>query len=524
MKGGPVPANKMAPGDSARHSEFVWVTAIILFGVLPRVGFIILFPTNPISDFKGLVDFAIAIRDSLSARGAWQWEFFNAGLPTILSGIIRISPASPETTARWATAILTGLVPILPYAIWYGVLSFRARILAGLFLALWLGQVFFSGVIAQDNWVIIPTVALSSLAVRSLVVHEKGYPIWSAFLFALGAYVRQEMVVVLLPIALVSAGLGTGDKRLKRHLVYWGTGVLLLFLLIACQRGVGSGRFTLTTEHGGKSMLGAYVPGAGLNYWADPDPYVASIDPGLLKDKERLQKEYYRLALKEALRRPKFHLIRIVSAVLNCFGHPDRSNFYWSLNALNVLPPEYKHRSDLFIQRASPVLNICMVVIHTLFLASCFSGLIRRRWAILVIASTVFLKMFIHALLVAQPRYFMPAIALEWLAIAIWIDDVLNSREVVQSVAITFGAVIVVFLLAIVSLKAQAYVLTHDESVQRVSQCSRTETITPLHLKIRLACAPGGLSRERTKWGWQGLTPVEGRALIRRGYDRYIRG
>ena len=477
MKGGPVPAYEMAPGDSARHSEFIWGVLIILFGVLPRVGFINLFPTNPISDFKGLVDFAIAIRDSLFARGTWYWEFFSAGLPTLLSVILRIFPVSPETTARWATAILTGLVPILPYAIWHGVLSFRARILAGLFLALWPGQMVFSGVIAQDNWVLIPTVALSSLAVRSLAARDGGHPCWSAVLFALGTFIRQEMVVVLLPVALVSAGLGTGDKRLKRHLVCWAVGILLLFLLIAGQRGIATKRFALTTEHGGKSMLGAYVPGAGLNYWTDPSPYIASIDPALLKDKERLQTESYRLALKETLRRPKFHLIRIVSAVLNCFGHPDRSNFYWSLNALNVLPLEYKHRSDLFIQRASPILNICMVVIHTLFLASCFSGLIRGKWSILVIVSAVFLKMFIHALIVAQPRYFMPAIGLEWLAIALWIDDLLNSREIAQSVAITLGAVIVIFLLATFSLKAQAYILTHDENVQRVSQFTLTETM-----------------------------------------------
>jgi hypothetical protein len=487
--------------DSPWGSELVGLIGLVLIGVLPRVVFIVLFPTNPISDFKGLVDFASVIRDSVFAAGTWYWEFFNAGLPTILSGIIYIFPASPEATARWATAILTGLVSILPYTIWHGVLSFRARILAGLFLALWPGQVFFSGVIAQDNWVIIPTVALSSLAVRSLVTQDGGHPGWSAFLFALGTFIRQEMVIVLIPVAFVSAGIGTGDKQLKRHLVYWGVGVLLLFLLIAGQRGIATSRFTLMTEHGGQSVLGAYVPGAGLNYWTDPSPYVASIDPSLLKDKKKLRKESYRLALKEALRRPKFHLIRIVSAVLNCLGHPDRSNFYWSLDGLNVLPPDYKHRSDLFIQRASPILNISMIMLHTLFLASIVLGVYKRNWPILALTATVFLKILIHAVTVAQPRYFMPAIALEWLVIALSIDDAMSSNRIVPFVLATASAAAIVFLLAIVSLKAQAYILTHDESVQRVSQCSRTETITPLHLKIRLACAPGGLPRERTKWG-----------------------
>jgi len=509
---------------SSRRSEFVFFVVIILLGVLPRLGFVFLFPTQPISDFRGLVDFAIALSDSVFARGVWQWEFFNAGLPTILSGIIRISPASPETTARWATAILTGLVPILPYAIWHGVLSFRARILAGLFLALWPGQIFFSGVIAQDNWVIIPTVALPSLAVRSLVAHDGGHPCWSAVLFALGTFIRQEMFVVLIPVALASAGLGAGDKRLKRHLFLWMSAVLLFLLLIAGQRAVATGRFALTTEHGGKSVLGAYVPGAGLDYWTDPSPYIASVDPSLLSDKKRLQEESYRLALKEALRRPKFHLIRIVSAVLNCLGRPDTSNFYWSLSASSVLPQEYTQRSDLFIKRISRLINPFMVMIHTLFLASLLFGLFRRHWPILVVAATILLKTLVHGVIVAQPRYFMPAIALEWLAIALWIDDVIHSREIAQSVAITLGAVIVIFLLVIVSLKVQAYVLTHDENVQRVSQASKTETALPIHRIIRVACAPGRPPKERMKWSRQGPIPVEGKAFIQRGYDRCIPG
>jgi hypothetical protein len=480
----PASAYQVVVGDSSRRCEFIWLAVIILLGVIPRLCFIILFPTQPISDFRGLVDFAIAIRDSVFARGTWYWEFLNAGLPTILSVILRAFPDSPETTARWATAILTGLVPVFPYTIWRGVLSMRARILAGLFLALWPGQIFFSGVVAQDNWVLIPTIALSSLAVRSLVARDGGHPFWSAVLFALGTFIRQEMLFVLIPVALASAGLGAGDKRLKRHLFLWMAVALLLLLLIASQRAVATGRFALTTEHGGKSMLGAYVPGAGLNYWTDPSPYIASIDPTLLKDKERLQKESYRLTLKEALRRPKFHLIRIVSAVLNCFGQPDKSNLYWSLSGPNVLPSEYKQRGDLFMKRISTFLNTYMVVIHTLFLASLFYGVFRRNGPILVLSVTILLKVLIHAVIVAQPRYAMPVISLELLIIALSLDEAIKSKKIAQSVLITAGAAAIIFLLAIASLKARAYILTHDENIQRVSQFSLTDTVG----KIWLTC------------------------------------
>ncbi len=463
--------------DSSWRSEFIWFAVIILLGVLPRLAFIILFPTKPISDFKGLVDFAVALRDSIFARGEWYWEFFNPGLPTMLSLILRVFPDSPETTARWATAILSGVVPILPFATWRGVLDFRVRILAGLFLALWPGQIFFSGVVAQDNWVIFPTVALSTLAVRSLVGQDGGHPFWSAFLFVLATFIRQEMVIALLPVALASAGFCTGCKHLMSHLLLWMTAVLLLFILIVGQRAAATGRFSFTTEHGGKAILGSYVPGAGLDYWTDPSPFIASIDPSLLKDKKRLNAESYRLALKEALRRPKFHFVRIVASVLNCLGHPDTSNFYWSLSGPNVLSLKYQQRGDLLMKRASPFLNSYILIVHAFLLASFFWGVVKRNWPVLVLAGTILLKIFIHAVMVVQPRYFMPVVALEWLVIALFINDAIKGKRIVQSVLMIAGATIVTFLLVMVSFKAQAYILTHDEDIQRGNQFSITEPI-----------------------------------------------
>jgi hypothetical protein len=468
----PASAYQAFAGDSSWRSEFPWAAVVVFLGVLPRLIFIHLYPTNPISDFRGLVDFALALRDSALAQGTWYWDFFNPGTPILLSVVLRVLPGSPDAIARWTTALLMGVVPLFPFLIWRGALSFRARILAGLFLALWPGHVFFSGVVAQDNWVLIPTVALSALAVRSLVAHDGGHPLWAASLFALGTFIRQEMLIVLLPVALAAAGLGTRCKHLRRNLFLWAGIVLVFLVLIAGLRAAATGRFALTTEHGGKAMLGAYVPGAGLNYWRDPGPYIASIDPSLLGDKKRLQKESYRLAVKEALRRPKFHSIRIVSAILTCVGQPDPTNFYWSLKGPGALPSEYGERGGLFMNTISPFLNACMVVIHALFLASIFSGALRRSWPILVIATAILLKILIHGAIVAQPRYFMPAIALEWLVIALSVDSAIESRDIAQSVLVAAGAVAVIFLLAIASSQAQAYILVHDEVIQQADGIS----------------------------------------------------
>ena len=134
------------------------------------------------------------------------------------------------------------------------------------------------------------------------------------------------------------------------------------------------------------------------------------------------------------------------------------------------------------MQRVSPILSTFMVAIHTLFLASFVFSVYKRNWPVLVLVATVFLKILIHAVTVAQPRYFMPAIALEWLVIALSVDDAMSSRKIIPFVLATASAAAIVFLLVIVSLKAQAYILTHDESVQRGSRSSRTQTVL---------CVPG---------------------------------
>src|SRR4029079_11177940 len=97
-------------------------------------------------------------------------------------------------------------VPLIPYRAWRDVLPFWVRMLAGAALAIWPGQVLFSGVVAQDNWVLAPTVGLTALAVRTLLSKDAGRPVIAGLLLAAGAVMRQEMVVVLFPLLLAAAG------------------------------------------------------------------------------------------------------------------------------------------------------------------------------------------------------------------------------------------------------------------------------------------------------------------------------
>src|SRR5262245_26025167 len=232
--------------EDASAREPLAVAALVVLGVGLRLAFVLDFPTVAFSDFRALLDLGLVMRESW-APATWHWIQFNPGLAMALSVVFAIFP-DPEIAARHATAGLTGLLPLLPFFLWRDVLSQRGRFLAGLLLALWPGQVLFSGVVAQENWVLFPTIALGCLAVRAMRL-SCAYPITAGILLALSATFRQEMLFVLVPAAMAAAGLLDPhfSRRRSAATLLLATGIPLL--AVAAQRHAASGRFTITTEH-----------------------------------------------------------------------------------------------------------------------------------------------------------------------------------------------------------------------------------------------------------------------------------
>ncbi|HEY2291535.1 MAG TPA: hypothetical protein VGM86_12615 [Thermoanaerobaculia bacterium] len=402
--------------------EELGLALLVAAGLGLRLAFVTVFPTLPFSDFRGLLDFALRMRDLSPTAGGFYWDYFNPGLPLILSLILRAFPAAPETAARLSTAVATGLLPVFPYLLWRGVQPRWVRLLAGWTLALWPGQIAFSGVVAQDNWVLVPVVALGALAVRSLTGRER-HPVAAGLLYALGVAFRQEMLVALLPL-LLGAALGApgapgenGRRRWRGALLLCLLAAGVPLLLLALQRRAATGRFALTSEHGGMAVLGSYVPGATANAWGNPIAYIAAVEPSLLEDPAEMRRQGVRLALREALARPAFHAARITAFTLDFAVSAESSNLFWSLVAPEVLPPAARPRAAAFSRVAYDVLHFEMAALLALFLAALL--LARRSPAVWLLAAAIALKVGIHAVTVAQGRYFLAATALQILVIAL---------------------------------------------------------------------------------------------------------
>lgn len=450
-----------------RPKELLALLLLLILGIVPRLAFALRYPTIPVSDFASLVFFGQNLRDHGLIIPGWFWEFFNPGLPLVLSVIFRIFPGDPGAVARISTAIACGLLPLLPFLIWRRVLPLWVRLLAGACLALWPGQIFFTGVVAQDNWVLLPSVALASLAVRSLLT-RRASPISAGLLYTAGVATRPEMLVVLFPLFL-AASVTTFRPPWKR-LATAALAAALPLLALAAYRHANTGQFALSTEHGGVSTLGSYIPGATANAWIDPYPFIASVRPDLLTNRPALLSAATHLAVQEALRRPAFHAVRILSMVVNFSVTGESGNEYWSIEADGVMPAALHERGDALFTLSQTPLRYEMAVIQGLFLAACIIGIRRRNWAILLLALVVLLKYALHAAIVAQGRYFYPATAWELLAIAIATYEIVAAppagKLLLLALSLSLG---VVFSLALLNARPAlaAFVRDHDVDQQR---------------------------------------------------------
>lgn len=439
---------------------------VLLAGILPRLIFVFVCPNYPISDFYNILDLARSFERDILAKGNIYWQYFSAGLPLILSVLLKVIPYPDEDVVRWATAIVTGLPAVLPFLIWKDVFPRRVRILAGLLLAFWPGQILFSGVLAQDNWIIFPTVGLAALAVRVLVKQKGGYTIWAGLFYFFSVAIRQEMLITLLPLGAV-AMLGSQREKWFRNFIVGISLLGIFFGALVVQRGMATGRYALSTNHLGVSILGAYVPGAGMG-WNMPWAFLSTYHPEISVEDEGFEQQITRLAMKEFVRRPRFHAIRIVGSSLYNLFNIDREIAPLSLTAEGVLPHRYQAGAKALLESLTPLLQFFPSFIHGMFLSAVFFSLFNRQLLkyICPILLTVVFKIGLHAVIVSQPRYFLVVVALEFLVIAVVWGAMLKKENCKLTLRSIFLGIASVFLLIVIMNTAKNYVEKHDLASQ----------------------------------------------------------
>ncbi|HEX2224783.1 MAG TPA: hypothetical protein VHN15_11315, partial [Thermoanaerobaculia bacterium] len=59
--------------------EWGWGLSLLALGIGARLLFGAFFPTRPVSDFRGIIDFALDLRDKSLFVPGYYWDVFNLG-------------------------------------------------------------------------------------------------------------------------------------------------------------------------------------------------------------------------------------------------------------------------------------------------------------------------------------------------------------------------------------------------------------------------------------------------------------
>ena len=456
----------MKSGTDGYGREWAAGLLLVVVGVGARLAFAACYPAIPFFDFLQIVHFGVLLRDHGLFAAGWYWSQFNPGLPVLMSLLFRIFPADPIATARTATAIATGLLPLIPFLVWRPVLAFRWRLLAGALLASWPGQIFFSGAPALDNWVMLPVIGLASLAVRRLLdPADEGHPVSSGLLYCAAFVIRQEMAVVLLPVLLCAAAARRPSGRMRRNLAVVAAIVAVAVLGVAVQRRAATGRFRIGSEHGALGLYGSFVPSASVMGWIDARAYAAAQDPSVIDGSlYGSQRAYLRLTLAEAMRRPGFHLLRMAAWIPRLALDADADNLFWSVGTDRAQPPDRREAARRFRDRWASWLRLELALVQGLFVATVIVGWRRRNPAILILAVTVVLKFLIHAVVSPVGRLVVPALALELLTIPLGIAA-LAARPVGERLRFAAFAALSAAILLVGTPMLAAFVMSRDSLV-----------------------------------------------------------
>jgi hypothetical protein len=453
------------PDPRTVRREAAWLLCLAVLALAPRLAYVTAFPHRQFLDFRSQVEFAEEFNDRAFAAGSGRWANVGPGLALGLSVVLRAVPGPPLDVARDTTAILTGLTALLPFVLWRGALSLRARVTASLLLALWPGHIVFSGVVSQDNWVLPPAIALAALAVRTLARGDAGHPVVAPILYCVAGAVRPDMFIVLLPLLVPAAGLfrPLREWRPRAVMLFIATMTLGLVVLGGC-RWAGSGRFRLTPSHAGIGTLGAYIPGAGVA-WAPTNAYFAAAAPQLVPSDTEMRRAAWGFVWRELRRRPAFHLVRSFANTATSLLSSDTEGLFWSVGFDNALPDAIRPRAERFAAKVQGPIAWSTTLALSLCLGAAFLAVRRRLWPILLIVMAVAVKIAVHAVVAAQGRYFVVVLAFAFLVIALAVEEAQRRPLGWGAAGAVALALALVLGLRVAGEKAVAHVISHQEQL-----------------------------------------------------------
>jgi len=307
-------------------------------------------------------------------------------------------------------------------------------------------------------------IGLASLAARRLQEQGRGHPLAGGLLYAAAIAIRQEMMIVLLPVVLAASVDWNDARRFRRDLSRLGIVVFLCLLALGTQRFLATGRASLTTEHGALGLFGSFMPGASEPGWIDARAYATAVDPQAPGALFGNQRTLLRMTWEEVKRRPGFHFVRIAAWLPRLALNSDADNLLWSVGAPQSQADDRQANAQAFQRRWAPRLRWELGIIQGLFVVTVLIGLQRRNAAILILSSAVVLKFMVHMVVSPLGRLLVPAVALELLTIPLGVRALASGSLRIRLAAIA-GTAATCLLLVLGVPSLADFVVRHDSPV-----------------------------------------------------------
>lgn len=275
----PVKLAKAVSRCVSRVLDAPWAPlAVVVVGVLVRLVWLLVYPTQPYADSQWYLDSATRLAQgygyALDTSGGTPTAAWPPGYPWLLSILFRL--VGPGQRVALALNVpLGGLSIWLTFALgarWY---SRRVAVLASLAIALLPGLVVYTSLINSD--ILFLCLALAALAIASQGGDRRAFW-WQAV--ALGvllaaAGLTRSLGMALLPVAALTRYAASGRPHFARTLRWTmlaGVTMALCILPWSIRNYHAFGRPVLISTNGGLNFWMGNNPGAGGAYYGPSDP------------------------------------------------------------------------------------------------------------------------------------------------------------------------------------------------------------------------------------------------------------
>jgi 4-amino-4-deoxy-L-arabinose transferase-like glycosyltransferase len=392
--------------------EFIICLVIVTF--LPRITWVLLIDTAPVSDFFLYHDYATKASQGLYNLYPETYPLFpfKFGYPLLLSVLYRIFGGS-LMTAKLLNVFISVIVAILIYWIGKKVFTEKAGRSAGLIFALWPAQIMYSSVLASEHVFIVFFAAAIALFVKTqfYIAGSLKYVIPALIGVSLAlAHMIRPVSSMLFPVLIFYMFIFVKNTPFKKTLINKFRVIALMIAGFALSMAIFNAAVANLTgvevwrsSSGFSLLVGTNYQSSGM-YSTEDEKIISEFN----YDFDSIHKEATKRAF-ERIKTNPLNFLRLVEKKFIVQWTSEDFGLLWSINKVLDRTPIFEMIND-----GSSWIELMVQLFYIALLLFATAGFILSKKAGNYI-STIFLMLFgafvaAHTLLEVQSRYHYPVI------------------------------------------------------------------------------------------------------------------